>query len=544
MKRIILLQILLMCLPVCSFSAVDSVKVWETQVPFLIEREDNALFYIRMEASGDELFQGIDLTFDQGIEAVQEVKLYYGGTKKLGEEEKDAMRPVEYLTSFTPHRTLQAIPSYSSLKDVQNNIREKMTLKCSQRLFAGTNFFWVSVKMKPNTDLSDLLTAQIRNLKVDGRKVKFQCLTSPKILHRMGVGVRHAGDDGVSAYRIPGLVTTLQGTLLGVYDVRHNNSVDLQEWVEIGISRSTDGGRNWEKMRIAMQFGETDGLPKAQNGVGDPSILVDRQTGDIWVVAAWTQGIGNQRAWFHSGQGMTAHQTAQLVMTRSQDDGKTWSRPINVTSQVKRPEWFFLLQGPGRGISMENGTLVFPIQFIGEDRIPNAGVMYSEDHGKSWHLHHLARTNTTEAQVVELSSGELMLNMRDNRGGSRAVAVTDDLGRTWREHPSSRKALPEPVCMASLLKVKASENILGRDLMLFSNPNSTKERRYITLKASLDEGMTWPENYQIMLDEESGWGYTCLTLVDRETIGILYESSVAQMTFQTVKIKELIPMND
>ena len=55
----------------------------------------------------------------------------------------------------------------------------------------------------------------------------------------MGVGVRHAGDDGAAAYRIPGLVTSNKGTLLGVYDVRYNNSADLQEYVEIGLSRST-----------------------------------------------------------------------------------------------------------------------------------------------------------------------------------------------------------------------------------------------------------------------------------------------------------------
>ena len=67
-----------------------------------------------------------------------------------------------------------------------------------------------------------------------------------------------------------------------------------------------------------------------------------------------------------------------------------------------------------------------------------------------------------------------MLNMRDNRGGSRAVATTKDLGKTWTEHPSSRSALQEPVCMASLIKVNAKDNITGKDLLLFSNPNTTK----------------------------------------------------------------------
>ena len=114
----------------------------------------------------------------------------------------------------------------------------------------------------------------------------------------------------------------------------------------------------------------------------------------------------------------------------------------------ERPFLVFPVAGSGRGITMQDGTLVFPIQFIDATRVPNAGVMYSKDRGKTWHLHNLARTNTTEAQVAEVEPGVLMLNMRDNRGGSRAVAVTKDLGKTWTEHPSSRSALQEPVCMA------------------------------------------------------------------------------------------------
>lgn len=206
----------------------------------------------------------------------------------------------------------------------------------------------------------------------------------------MAVGVRHAGDDGSAAFRIPGLVTTNKGTLLGVYDVRYNNSVDLQEHIDIGLSRSTDGGKTWEKMRLPISFKEYGGLPAAQNGVGDPSILVDTKTNTVWIVAAWTHGMGNQRAWWSSHQGMDLNHTAQLVLAKSTDDGKTWSEPINITEQVKLPEWYFLLQGPGRGITMKDGTLVFPIQFIDKTRIPNAGSCIAktvEKHGPYTTMH-------------------------------------------------------------------------------------------------------------------------------------------------------------
>ena len=166
--------------------------------------------------------------------------------------------------------------------------------------------------------------------------------------------------------------------------------------------------------------------------------------------------------------------------------------------------------------------------------------MYSKDGGKTWKIHNHARTNTTEAQVAEVEPGVLMLNMRDNRGGSRAVYTTTDLGKTWKEHESSRTALREPVCMASLISVKAEDNVLGKDILIFSNPNSTSQRKDITIKISFDGGYTWSEENQILLDEGYNWGYSCLTMVDKETIGILYESSVAHMTFQSIKLKDII----
>ena len=525
--------------PNCQIS--DTVFVHETQIPILIERQDNVLFRMRLEADAHETLNEVVLNFGKEVKLshIRSVKLYYSGTEALQNYAKRPFAPVDYVSAFTVGKTLVANPSYSIRKAQVDEPGNRVVLTAEQALFPGINYFWVSLQMKPQATMLDKVTAAITSVKVNGKEAPIQMATPEGIVHRMGVGVRHAGDDGSAAFRIPGLATTNNGTLLGVYDVRYNNSVDLQEHVDVGLSRSTDGGRTWEKMRLPLAFGETDGLPAAQNGVGDPSILVDTRTNTAWVVAAWTHGMGNQRAWWSSHPGMDRNHTAQLVMAKSTDDGKTWSEPINITGQVKDPSWYFLLQGPGRGITMQDGTLVFPIQYIDSTRVPNAGIMYSKDRGETWTIHNHARTNTTEAQVAEVSPGVLMLNMRDNRGGSRAVSVTEDLGRTWTEHPSSRKALDEPVCMASLIAVKAEDNVLGKDILLFSNPNTKKGRHHITIKASLDGGLTWlPEN-QLLLDEADGWGYSCLTMIDKETVGILYESSVAHMAFQAVKLKDI-----
>lgn len=537
-----LLGILLFLSPLqMSAQKQDTVAVRETRIPVLIERQDNELFNLRIDATQSQVLNDVKLSFGKevNLNEIEAVKLYYGGTESFERKGKTYFAPVDYIPSNTPGKTLAANPSYSILKAEVKASKRDVVLKVDQKLYPGVNYFWVSLQMKPTASVLAKVSVEMTGVTMDNRTAPVKVVRKADT-HYMGVGVRHAGDDGVAAYRIPGLATSNKGTLLGVYDVRYNNSADLQEYVEIGLSRSTDGGQTWEKMRIPMSFGEHEGLPKAQNGVGDPAILVDRKTGTIWIIAAWTHGMGNGRAWWNSQPGMDMHHTAQLMLVKSDDDGKTWSEPINITEQVKDPSWYFLLQGPGRGISMDDGTLVFASQYIGSDRIPNAGIIYSKDHGKTWHISSLARTNTTESQVAEIEPGVLMLNMRDNRGGSRAVSTTTDMGKTWKEHVSSRTSLQEPVCMASLISVKAKDNVLGKDILLFSNPNDTKNRHSITIKASLDGGVTWlPEN-QLLLDAGWGWGYSCLTMIDKETVGILYESSVAHMTFQAIKLKDII----
>ena len=534
--------LLLLIFVVSATFAADSVRVKQTRIPVLIDRVDNVLFYLRIDAKESKALNEVKLLFadDVNLNEIEAVKLYYGGTDGFQREGKVFYAPVQYISSHTPGKTKAANPSYSILVDEQKSIKREVVFSTDYKLFPDINYFWISLQMKPDASLLSKIDVKLVSVGLDNEKAPLE-FAGEAASHRLGIGVRHAGDDNSASFRIPGLVTSNAGTLLGVYDVRYNTSVDLQEYVDVGLSRSTDKGQTWEKMRLPLAFGEYGGLPKAQNGVGDPAILVDNVTGDIWVIAAWTHGLGNMRAWNNSKAGMEPDdQTAQLVLAKSTDDGKTWSDPINITKQVKDPSWKFLLQGPGMGITMQDGTLVFPIQFIDSTRTPNAGIMYSKDRGKNWKIENLARTNTTEAQVAEVEPGVLMLNMRDNRGGSRAVFTTKDLGKTWQEHPSNRSVLREPVCMASLIKIEAKDNALGKDILLFSNPNTTEGRHHITIKASLDGGLSFPEEYQVMLDEDHGWGYTCLTRIDSETIGILYESSVAHMTFQAVKLSDLI----
>jgi len=362
--------------------------------------------------------------------------------------------------------------------------------------------------------------------------------------YRLAYPIHRQGEADCHTTRIPAISVTNDGTLLAVYDLRYNSRKDLQEHMDIGLSRSTDGGEIWEPIRPIMDMGEYGGKPQKENGCSDPNILVDRETGEIIVSAVWTHGKPDTHQWRGKGSepGFGIHQTSQFMMVRSNDDGVTWSEPENWTRKLKKEEWHLFAPAPGNGITMRNGTLVMPTQGRDADGHPFSNIMWSKDHGKTWTVSEPARDNTTECAVVELFDGSLMLNMRDNRNrewkderNGRAVSVTSNLGKTWEVHSSDHSALPEPVCMASLI----SHTLEDRNrILLFSNPNDKHKRRRMMIQASLDNGKTWPEKNRILLDEEGG-AYSSLVMVDHETIGILYESSQANLVFQKIPLAEL-----
>ncbi len=518
---------------------VPRVAVRELCRPVLVERVDNEIFDIGVHCACGERLEALRLLFSPGTDMskIAAVRLYYGGKESARRSDKDYYAAVEYISSHTPGKTLRANPSLSTLQQEVLRPQREVTLASPLTLEPGVNYFWVSLQPSPTALPSDTFSVTVAQVQLSGSE---PVVPDYKRVarHRIGVGVRHAGDYGAAAFRIPGLVTANDGTLCAVYDIRHNSSRDLQAHIDIGLSRSHDGGRTWDSMQEVMSMGEAGGLPRAQNGIGDPAILVDERTGTLWVAAVWAHGMGSEMTWYSSQPGMEPHETAQLMMVRSDDHGRSWSTPVNVTRQLKEPSWHFFFQGPGRGITLADGTLVFAAQYIDSLRMPHSCIIYSRDRGATWEVSAPARPNPPEAQGAETAPGLLMLTMRDNRGGSRAVYTTADMGRTWQEHASNRSALIEPVCMASLLHVKAEDNVLGRDLLLFSNPHSDKERRDMTLQLSFDGGHTWP--HRLLLDDGFSWGYSCLTLIDRATVGILYESSAAHMVFQAIPLRDLV----
>ena len=139
--------------------------------------------------------------------------------------------------------------------------------------------------------------------------------------------IHEQGQYGCHTFRIPAIATTNKGTLLAVYDLRYKSRRDLQGDMDIGLSRSTDGGETWSRPVAILDMEEFGGLPEDQNGCSDPNILVDRKTGEILVSALWTHGKPGTHQWKGKGSepGHSIHKSSQFMFVRSSDDGLTWS---------------------------------------------------------------------------------------------------------------------------------------------------------------------------------------------------------------------------
>lgn len=428
-------------------------------------------------------------------------------------------------------------------------------------------YFLLAVKINDNTPLNHQISVGINSVKFQNAET-FPLSRNPvRITQRVGVCVRNGGDDGVSRYRIPGLARTHENSLLAIYDVRRDLGRDLQGDIDIGVSRSIDGGNTWEPMRIALDMEKYGNLPEKFNGVSDACILVDANSKSIFIAGCWMHGVIDGESgkpvtnltddssdwnhqWRHNGSlpGFKVNETSQFLITRSTDDGKSWEKPVNVTQQIKKPEWHLLAPAPGSGITLDDGMLVFPSQGKDVDQSPFSNITFSKDGGRTWQTSKPSYSNTTENMVVQLSDGSIMQNMRDNRNredksdrNGRAVFTTKDLGETWIQHPSHHGALIEPVCMGSLYKHSYVDTEgEEKSILLFSNPNSKHRRERLTIKVSFDEGKTWPEKHWLLLDELAlSGGYSSLTSINNHTLGIIYEGSQAQMTFQRIELRAL-----
>jgi len=310
-----------------------------------------------------------------------------------------------------------------------------------------------------------------------------------------------AGEAGYHTFRIPSIIATPRGALLAFAEGRRAGTADAGD-IDLVLKRSRDGGRTWSPTQIVADNGP--------NTVGNPCPVIDRKTGTIWLLTTQSRGTDSEKAIIAG----TSEGTRTVWVMKSEDDGETWSAPVDITSSVKRPAWTWYATGPGIGIQIRTGRLVIPANHV-EAGIHYSHLFFSDDGGRTWTLGGSADAHTNESQVAELADGRLILNMRNHppkSGENYRLSARSSDGGASLSTASPNRELIEPPAQASLISVQG-----GR--LVFANPASTKRER-MTVRVSEDNGEKWPHAQVI---HEGPAAYSSLVDLRGGSIGLLFE---------------------
>ena len=309
-----------------SFAQNATISQEQYQVPILKGKKDNPFLRLKIIINRENPANVSNFRFNlvgtTSFKDIKLLKLYYCG--------KDS--------TTSGYFNMSKAKIVGSVQSISENIE----ITGSQTLFQGVNYFWLSCELNESADL--LNEADISCTAAVMNEISLIPLPETKnIRQKFGLALRQHNDDHVHTYRIPGLTTSKKKTLLAVYDVRRDKGADLQGNIDIGLSRSTDGGNTWHPMQIVLDMKKWGGLPENYNGVSDACILSDDNTGAIYVAGLWMHGVLDENGkwikgltdsstvWNHqwrnkgSQPGFDVKETSQFLIAKSTDDGLTWS---------------------------------------------------------------------------------------------------------------------------------------------------------------------------------------------------------------------------
>lgn len=293
-----------------------------------------------------------------------------------------------------------------------------------------------------------------------------------------------AGTDGYHTFRIPAIVAGTDGTLLAFAEGRRDGPGDAGA-IDLVLRRSLDGGGTWGPLQPVS--------PGHGDAVGNPCPVVDPATGDVVLLTTRTSASATEDRILR-GEVPPEH-GRRVWLQRSADNGSSWTPPVDITAQVKRPHWRWYATGPGHGVALTKGPhagrLVAPANHSGAGY--GGHLLLSDDGGHTWRIGAEepsapgARVQANETTAAELPDGRLYLNTR-NQGGtasaSRAQTISSTGGASF-DHPYTPvSALVAPVVQGSV----ASVTSLG---LVFAGPGDPARRRALTLRVSPDAGQSW-----------------------------------------------------
>ncbi len=335
-----------------------------------------------------------------------------------------------------------------------------------------------------------------------------------------------SGKRGYDTYRIPSIIVTPEGTILAVCEGRKNSRKDNGD-IDLLIKRSVDGARTWSKQKVIWNDGN--------NTCGNPCMVIDSETDTVFLFSTWNNGADTEKHILTK----TGKDTRRVFYLKSNDDGKSWTKPVEITEDAKAPHWRWYATGPGVGIQLKKGPkkgrLIMPCDHSFPEYAPDqkygAHAIYSDDHGKTWKYSDPILPGLNENQVVELIDGKLMMNLRNHLyRGTRGLAFSTDGGETW-PYVAYESNLQEPRCQASIIRYSPNK-FINESILLFSNPDNNAKRINMTVKLSADEGKTWPLSKSIHPGPSA---YSCLSVLPNGKIACFYEAG-RKMPYETITL--------
>jgi sialidase-1 len=349
------------------------------------------------------------------------------------------------------------------------------------------------------------------------------------------VSVFSSGNEGHKSYRIPAIVKLPSGHLLAFAEGRVHGAGDFGD-INIVLKRSSDNGKTWGALQTVANY---DSL---QAGNPAPVVdLTDPAFPDGRIFLFYNTGNNNE------GEVRKGNGLREVWYTTSVDGGNTWTEPVNITTQVHRPnqskvnpsynfkeDWRSYANTPGHAMQFSEGKYKGRI-FVAanhssgdpqhESRDYRAHGFYTDDHGKTFQLgRSLEIPGSNEAIAAALSNNRLMMNVRNQRGDIRAriVAISSDGGSTW-DTTYFDHTLPDPVCQGSILTIGKKN---GKSILAFCNAADTAKRDNLTLRISNNDGKSWDRSYVVdksTKGETDFTAYSDIVQINKNKIGVLYE---------------------
>lgn len=324
-------------------------------------------------------------------------------------------------------------------------------------------------------------------------------------------------------YRIPALVVSKEKTVLAFCEARRITGSDTGD-IDIVLRRSSDNGQTWgPELTVLNQGADVSGNPC-------PVVL---ESGRILLLTCWNKG----ETWESGMSSGYCANSRRIFIMHSDDDGRTWTLPREITRQVKNPEWSWYATGPGAGIQLARGAYKGRIIIPCDHKSGNgyfSHIIYSDDDGETWVIGAVSANGLNECEAVELANGDVMLNSRNHQSSSkfRGVSVSHDGGQTFDSNLFRRdNQLPEPQCQASIRRYSWPKGDKP-GVILFANPGTVKGRVRMTLRASYDDGKTWPFSTIIY---KGGSAYCDLAVLPNGKVGLLFEKDGYQtLEFVTI----------